>query len=823
MGLRQLLGIIVIVFAMGVFAQSETLSGTVIDPQQRVIVGATVSLTCGSQTDTRKTDGRGSFTFTRPVFPDNCKVRAVYPNFAALELSVGRRRSITLQLRLAVLKQTVNARADKLLPSSLSSVSLSTDDLKEISTNGEDLLAYAKLLAGTPSGPDSIYVDGMPADRLPPADRIESIAINADPFSAEYADGGDTHIDISTRRTDRKLAVSSAGVSLGTRAPAGLNAGLSSTSKNAVLGLTGPVPYLQLAFTGDASYTVGQSEQPILASVPSIQGVSIAPVSAATATDSHGRFALGADYSRKDALRVNATFSVFTARETNLNVEEMTLPQSGASQDTTAYEFRTAFSAIGRHYIDRGGISADWSDSDMNANSSLMGVSVSGAFIAGGADIDKRDAQWNRWTFKNILQSNRRNRNWSAGATVSRRADEENLIPNPFGQIYFDNLADYISSATAGTDTGTGTISQGQGKVQYASYFAAPFIEAELLRRPKVVVRGGLRADVQTAEGVPLSPRLSAVAALHGFVIKAGGGMFVQPWANSLFLRVLQNDGNHLQQYLMENVSLSSNLRSLTGVPESEIISRITPGLAATRNWTSKMSLEHAFGSFLPGVEYTWTDGTHLLGSQRLGTATTGWTDWLESNRAQGKHQVRALAQFRIRGQGLTARYEWVHSRDDTDGPFSFPAQQSNIGGEWGPSSGVATHNLTFVTNSGVGKVLMFTLVDSWHGPLPENITSGLDPEGDGLYTDRAGLPRNSGSGPSYNSMELFAHSRIAMPMCFSAKSQKTYLDINVQIPNLLDNKNYMSMGTILGSPLFGLPLAAVPGRSFQFSISFSH
>ena len=82
------------------------------------------------------------------------------------------------------------------------------------------------------------------------------------------------------------------------------------------------------------------------------------PSPSATATDSHGRFELAADYSRKDALRVNATFSVFIARETNLNVEEITLPQSGAGQYTTAYEFRTAFSAIGRRYIDRGGISA---------------------------------------------------------------------------------------------------------------------------------------------------------------------------------------------------------------------------------------------------------------------------------------------------------------------------------------------------------------------------------------------------------------------------------------------------------------------------------
>jgi len=77
-------------------------------------------------------------------------------------------------------------------------------------------------------------------------------------------------------------------------------------------------------------------------------------------------------------------------------------------------------------------------------------------------------------------------------------------------------------------------------------------------------------------------------------------------------------------------------------------------------------------------------DGWHApVGLTTARYCNNSWTDWLESDRTQGKHQVRALAQFRIRGQGLTARYEWVHSRDDTDGPFSFPAQQSDIGGEW--------------------------------------------------------------------------------------------------------------------------------------------
>jgi len=821
--LRQVLGTIVCVFALGTMAQSETLSGTVIDPQQRLIAGATVSLSCGNQTDTRKTDGKGTFTFSRAAFPEDCRIRAEYPNFAALEIAAGRRRSFTLQLRLAELKQTVNAGTDKLPPSSLSSVSLTADDLKEIAANGEDLLSYAKQMAGITSGPDSIYVDGMLADRVPPADRIESIAINADPFSAEYSDAGDTHIDISTKKADRKFAISSAGVTLGSRAPAGLNPSLSSNSKTAVLGFTAPVPYLPLAFTGNANYTWGQSEQPILASVPSLQGISIAPVNSVTATDSHGRFGIGTDYSRNDVLHVNATFFVFTARETNLNVEEITLPQAGASQDTTSYEFLTAFSIIGQHHIDRGGISANWSDSGMNANSSLMGVVVSGAFIAGGAEINRQDAQWNRWTFKNVLQSNKKGNNWSVGATVSRRADEENILSNSYGQIHFGNLADYISSANTGAGAGTGVISLGQGKAQYDSYTAAPFIEAELLRRPKIVVRGGLRADYQTAEGVHFSPRLSAVAGLRGFVLKAGSGMFVQPWASSIFLSILEDDGNHLQQYLIENVSLSSNLETLAGVPESEIVSKATPGLVATRNWITKASIEHAYGNFLPGLEYTWTDGTHLLGSQRLGNTTTGWTDWLESNRAQRKHQIRALAQYRIRGQSLTARYEWVHARDDTDGPFSFPAQQSNIGGEWGPSSGTADHNLSLIASSKVRNILTFSVVDSWHSPLPENITSGLDPEGDGLYTDRAGLPRNSGSGTYYNSMELFSHGRIALPKLFSRPNKKMYLDLYLQGLNLLDNKNYENLGTVLGSPLLGQPLAAAPGRSFQFSINFSH
>jgi hypothetical protein len=666
-------------------------------------------------------------------------------------------------------------------------------------------------------------VDGLPADRPPPADTIAAITINPDPFSAEYSDSGNNHIDITTKKAERKFGVTSLGVSLGPRVPDGLNPSLGSKSNTATVGITGPLPYLPFAFTTNVRYTYRQGDQAVEAIVPFVPGSPISSVDAAPIADSNTSYGFGIDDARTETLRINASLYVET-KHTNMNAGGISLPDAGMRQDASGQEMRATFSKTGEHFVSRGGLAGGWSKSDVNANTSGLGVTVLGAFNAGGADINKEHTQWSRWTLKDVMQFNWKDHLWSFGATVSRRGDEQNAVPNPYGHIYFDNSADYVLSATTGAANGTGIIMQGQGKVGYASYTAAPFLEGEVLRGPRLTVRGGVRADVQTdvqtAGGALLSPRLSAVSNLHGFILRAGIGMFVKTWTNDIFLRVLENDGTHLRQYLITNASLA-DLEAGTTTLQSEIVARIAPNLRPIRNWLSKVSIEHSFKSFLPGVEYSWTDGTHLLGSQRL-SSPTGWTDWLESNRAQQNHQIHVRALYKIRGQSFTANYEWIHSRDNTDGAFSFPALQNNIRGEWGPSSGIAAHNLAFVANSRLGKALALTLVDSWHGPQPLNITSGLDPEGNGLYTDRGGLPRNSGRGPNYNSLSLFVHRRFAVPQLFSESRQKTYLDCNVQVINLLGNRDYSNLGTVTGSPLYGQPLAAAPGRAFRFSFGFS-
>ncbi len=801
-------------------ADGETLSGTIVDPQQRAIKGAQVSLTCANKRETRTTDGEGLFAFAGQAFDKDCKIRAFYAGFAILEITIGQKRIWTLELRLADVKETVFAKDESLPQRSLTSVSLSTAELRKISDNSEVLIRYAKQLAGVSAGSDHLYVDGMLADYPPPAERIESITVNVDPFSAEYSDGSITHVEILTKPAEREFRLTAGGFSVGPGERDGMNPRLTSAKRTADFGLTGPVPYTTIAFTSDAHFTDRRTEVPIEAVFPKVQGLPIAAVDAAPTTNVSGSFGFGADYSRRDTLRMNASLYLWTVKQTNVNVSGVTLPEAGASQFAAVRELRATFRKIGAHFLYRGGLVADWFADNLRANTGNVGISVAGAFIAGGAQINKENSQGSKWTFKNVLEFDPARRHWSTGASVSRMEDERAISPNPVGYIQFDNLQDYIASATAGAHTGTALLTRGNGNVQYVSYAAAPFAEGEILHRSRLSVRGGVRADYQTGGGLMLSPRLSAVSVLSRFVLRAGSGIFVHHWRNDIFLRVMENDGHHLQQFLMPNSSLG-DVQAGTAAIEPEIMPKVAPDFSPLREWMSKVSVERPFKNFVPGIEYTWTDSSHLLGSERLNTMA-GWTDLLESNRALRKQLLHIRAQCRFAGQSLTAHYELIRSFDDTDGPFSFPAISGDLRDEWARSTGVSPHNFTLVGNFQMRGSVSVNVVGSWRSSAPYNITTGLDPAHNGLYTDRGGLARNSGAGPAYRNISLYAFRRFHIAGFAKESKHSLHANLGLQAENLLGNRNYVAFDSVRGSPIFGQPLSALSGRSLRLSFNLS-
>ncbi len=89
-----------------------------------------------------------------------------------------------------------------------------------------------------------------------------------------------------------------------------------------------------------------------------------------------------------------------------------------------------------------------------------------------------------------------------------------------------------------------------------------------------------------------------------------------------------------------------------------------------------------------------------------------------------------------------------------------------------------------------------------------------------GLFNSRGGRPCNGGGGPGYHSTSLFGSRRVPLPGT-GRSGRRTYANLSLHAENLLNERNVAVVGSVAGSPLFGLPLVALPGRSVRLSVSF--
>ena len=117
--------------------------------------------------------------------------------------------SATIDVRLRVaITERVDVRSGLTRASldsdqNLSGIRLSDKALQALPDDPDSLLQALRLLAattGTRLDLVTFYVDGMPlTTRLPPKDVIESVRINANPFSAEFNEPGASRVEILTR------------------------------------------------------------------------------------------------------------------------------------------------------------------------------------------------------------------------------------------------------------------------------------------------------------------------------------------------------------------------------------------------------------------------------------------------------------------------------------------------------------------------------------------------------------------------------------------------------------------------------------------------
>lgn len=803
-------------------ADAPGLTGTVMDPQQRVITGAKVELTCGKTSETTITSSTGEFAFAPRAEWKTCVLRIYQQGFAPDERTLtGRADNLKIKLKLAPVETTivVNPKQDRL--SEISQTTLETtlvpgERLQTLPKETQTLIHFAEQLAGVAGGHEAVYVDGLPSQALPPAETIAAITVNDDLFSAQYADGDQVRVNIATKIPGRKFRWHFGGISFGPGESNALDPKHHSSSHAGSLGLTGPIPGTPLTFSLDGNlFSTGNPEPVRIAVLPTLQAPSSGDLPTVISRKTANSILASAHYSQSPSLSASVAFYDGFSHASNLMTGGLNLPEAGSATQSEVRELRATINKLSPHNFYESGFVFSWTNSDLHANTQKMGLVVPGNFVAGGAEITNNISKGSSWFLRNSIQTAVLGRPVTAGITVSEASNSTDEQPNPTGLLQFENLQNYQQALINGASTGTWFLTDGNGHARISSLAVAPFIQSELWRSKDAIVRVGLRADYQSRGGVLLSPRFSIASLWHGFVLRAATGIFVQNWTNSTLLSVLEHDRTHLHRLLAPNISLADVQRSFP-ITQELIISQLSPDFVRSRNWMSKTSVEHLLGKFIPGVEYTWMDGVDLLGSQRLGSGA-GWIDLLESNRSMKRHQLHVSNRLEWKNHSFTLNYQWIHSQDNTDGPFSFSAKQNDLRSEWARSSGISPHNVSIVAGFRIQGGVSLTVIESWRSSAPYNVTTGLDPFHNGLYNDRGGLFRNSGNGPAFNSLSIYGYKRIPLPNFFGlSKGKKTYFALGIQAENLLNRTNFSELGSVLGSPLFGQPVAALAGRSLR-------
>jgi hypothetical protein len=183
----------------------------------------------------------------------------------------------------------------------------------------------------------------------------------------------------------------------------------------------------------------------------------------------------------------------------------------------------------------------------------------------------------------------------------------------------------------------------------------------------------------------------------------------------------------------------------------------------------------------------------------------------------------------------LLGQYIFSKSMDDTSGFASLPANNYNLGPEYGRADYDRRHRLNLIGTYRFRRGFRAGTVVNLSSGIPFNITTGLLNNGDLVPTARPpGVGRNTGNGPSNATVDLHFAKRFvfhaaagpskALPASTDADSSegRAYqLEFSIDAFNLLNHTNFKNYVGTLTSPFFGRATAANPPRQLQLSTRF--
>jgi hypothetical protein len=869
------------------------LSGTVEDVTGEYVVGADVRLRnqiTGQELSTSSKE-EGQFRFDH-VAVGNYLLLVNVQGFKSAEVPVkvgeGKENPIRVPLQIAASTENVTVTADSVsIPTvgqNIDAVQLDRNWLENLPVKEGDPLAVPSIflnpaVAGA-LGP-KIIVDGVESSGLEvPLTSIRRVYVNKSPYSAEFGRPGRGRIEVATRKGSRRdyhgtltfllrnSALDARNAFSRTRPP--LQREIAETELDGPLGKTvfifnHPV---KARFLLAGRYYTSDESATVHARTPAGSVVENVPT-AERNTRLFGRLdfdltpkhTLTFTYKFKNKSQQNQGVGGFNlaehATDFSIHENEVKIIEHAIISPNFLHELRFAFKDEPQQITSR---------SDQPA------IIVLGAFSSGGAQISLRQRE-KAFTIQDAATLIRGKHALSFGVGARLRSFQTTDASNRGGTFTFASLTAYSSGQPE-----VFTMNQGIPQISFVQREYYSFFQDEIQARQNLSVSLGLRYEWQSnlSDHKNFAPRIAFAYAPHRgpTVISGGFGIFYDRQPEIMQQQALLYDGAQGRQIMVENPGYPAPYNPASPPPPSLL--RITPDIRTPYLTQASLGIERKLGrgkNFL-SVDYTMVRGQRLYrtrninaplpGSGALPDASFLDLNQFESSGKSRSHSLTVSLQTSLRNTlDILGQYTFSKSMDDTSGMFSQPANNYDLGPEYGRADYDQRHRFSLISTSHLPGGFRAGTIVSLNSGGPYNRTTGFDNNGDTVPNDRPlGIGRNTGAGPGYASVDLHLSKRIrfvggegkgsgARPAgrvvggpisnnseegpgpagctskgCVdqpspSVRINGAWLELGIDAFNVLNRVNVKNFVGIQSSPFYGRANAANPARQVQFSMKF--
>jgi hypothetical protein len=509
------------------------------------------------------------------------------------------------------------------------------------------------------------------------------------------------------------------------------------------------------------------------------------------------------DYQINTANTLVARYNFFRLDRTNEGLaSEFALPERAFDSNTSQHTLQlTETAIINPSVVNETRFQFTRNRNERNGDNSIPAVNVQGAFFGGGAQVGESYSQDTRWELQNNTTWTHGNHSFKAGGRLRAVSIDDFSVANFGGTFTFSSLDQFrnnVAGAAGGAPTQF-TLTTGEPLAGVTQYDFGGFINDDWKVRPNLTFSFGLRYENQSniSSNLNFAPRVAMAwspGAVQGqqpkTVVRAGFGIFYDRVNESLTLQESRFNGEQQQFFVdtrtpvglayLSQVRFNADgtvaaLPPLAGLAAAPVITRrLDDELRAPYTMFAGLNVERQLSkTFTAFASLGTIRSRHVLRMRNINAPLPGTYNFFEpalSNPVRPFPGVGDIYEFESSGVSnmnqlavgfntrlnpsfsIFSNYVFSKTESDTEGGFgafgggglASPSNPYDFSRDYGRASFDIRHRFFLFGNFTVTryKITLSPFVQAMSG-RPFNIFTGLDTNGDTLFTERPSLVSN--------------------------------------------------------------------------------